>query len=420
MCTIGEDDFGDEGAAHAMVPESSDSGPIMGGTCTKCGVESEFVYQLKFRTAECKGCFLSYARHKFRANLGASKALPKNAEVLLVVDGSAESLVLLDMLHYAQTQNTFKRLHCNARVLIIDERALREQPDDDKSLFAILQELRIRYIPFEFYVIQLGSSLNDLQKLDEYVPKYGTNELCSTLVKLRSLTARQDYLHQQRKIFIASVAHKLNCGHVFEPSISTTLATQLLTAIALGRGGSAALDVGLQDDRLHSGVKLLRPLKDLNEQEVQFYVDAQKLKPFMSAQQYGVKCGKGASLQNLTHAFVANLQQNYASTVSTVFRTGDKIAQNQQLPQALTKLELGKSDAPSMPFVCVHCLSPLDCALSDTLLAIEYSRAVSKAGTKCFAADELETKAKQQLTVERTLCHACRNIQAEFSDDSRL
>ncbi|XP_043070499.1 cytoplasmic tRNA 2-thiolation protein 2 isoform X2 [Drosophila grimshawi] len=336
-------------------------------------------------------CFLSYARHKFRAALGAAKALPRSAEVLLLVDGSGASLVLLDMLHFAQTQNTFKRLHCNARVLYIDACG--------NDSLSSLHKLHERYAPFEFYVIQLNAEPKSLQSLKEY----SASIVNATQQELRSLTARQDYGLQQRKRLIGAVAAHLQCSHVFESSISSTLATQLLTSVALGRGGSVALDVALLDDRLQDDIKLLRPLKDLNEQEVQFYVHAQQLQPFTSENE--LDQSSAASLQNLTSAFVANLQINYASTVSTIFRTGDKIAAKQQTNVDPTT-------------TCTLCHSVLDHQLSDTLLAIEYSRAVSEMGVALQQHDNmeaLEQRARQRLTAAQDLCHACRNIQAELT-----
>ncbi|XP_022223985.2 cytoplasmic tRNA 2-thiolation protein 2-like [Drosophila obscura] len=402
MCSIGEDDFGDEGAAHGMVAESLPTGIVTSpGDCNKCGVASSELYKLNFRVAECRDCFLMYARHKFRASLGAAKVLPRNAEVLLAVDGSAESLVLLDMLHFAQTQNTFRRLHCNARVVYVDDQSV--HGGESVNLQA-LQALSTRYEPLEFYVTELGASPCSLQRLAEYsTSPREPNELHTNLNKLRSLTARQDYHQQQRKNLLASVAQKLSCSHVCEPHISGDLATQLLTAIALGRGGSAALDVALLDDRLAGGVKLLRPLRDLNEQEVRFYVHARQLKPLReSGSSYGQERGQTASLQNLTAVFVANLQQNYPATVSTVFRTGDKIAANANAEQA----------------ACVHCQSPRDPKLSDTLMAIEYSRAVSEAGVGLsLEGDASERLAKQRLEFKDGLCHACRCIQLELGSD---
>ncbi|TDG42740.1 hypothetical protein AWZ03_010846 [Drosophila navojoa] len=404
MCSIGEDEFGDEGGTHAMLPGCSATGMVFSaGICSKCDQNSLQLYKLNFRSAECRECFLKYVRHKFRAALGAAKVLPRNAEILLVIDGSSESLVLLDMVHFAQTQNTFKRLHCNARVLYIDARC--SPIEEEESLLLALNGLKRRYEPFEFYVIQLDGDPQSLQLLKDYTPR----QLDSILDKFNSSTSRQDYMQQKRKFLIGVVAEKLKCSYVFEPSISVTLATQLLTSVALGRGASVALDVALLDDRLMGDVKLLRPLKDLNDQEVQFYVHAQELQAFRvdAPSHYPLS---GGCLQNLTRDFVDNLQLNYASTVSTVFRTGDKIAPK-------------RNSIETQASHCALCQSLLDDEISDTLLAIEYSRAVSEVGVELHiksSCDVLEQRVLERLNERAELCHACRNIQAELSSGTLI
>ncbi|XP_023163998.2 cytoplasmic tRNA 2-thiolation protein 2 [Drosophila hydei] len=402
MCSIGEDDFGDEGATHTMLSGSSATGSVLNaGSCNKCGLNSQKLYKLNFRMAECCECFLKYVRHKFRASLGAAKVLPRNSEVLLVIDGSSESLVLLDMLHSAQTLNTFKRLHCNVRVLYIDARcpAIKEENVPLKEL----NELQRRYSPFEFYIIQLDREPQSVQLLKDYTVR----PLDSITNEFNSSTSRQDYAQQKRKFLIGGVAVQLGCSYVFEPSISPSLATQLLTSVALGRGSSLALDVALLDDRLQGDVKLLRPLKDLTEQEVQFYVHSQDLKDFRLNDTSHLT---GDSLQSLTRDFVNNLQLNYASTVSTVFRTGDKIA--------------AKHNSQGIPAsYCVFCQSLLDTDISDTLLAIEYSRAVSEIGVALqleHSSDVLEKRVVERLNERDDMCHACRNIQADLNSGTLI
>ncbi|XP_017860200.1 PREDICTED: cytoplasmic tRNA 2-thiolation protein 2 [Drosophila arizonae] len=403
MCSIGEDDFGDEGGTHAMLPSCSETGIVLrAGNCSKCGQNSQQLYKLNFRSAECSECFLKYVRHKFRAALGAAKVLPRNAEILLVIDGSSESLVLLDMVHFAQTQNTFKRLHCNARVLYVDAHCAPIK--EEESPLLALSGLQRRYEPFEFYVIQLNGDPQSLQLLKDYTVR----QLDSILDQFNSSTSRQDYMQQKRKFLVGGVAMKLKCSHVFEPSISPSLATQLLTSVALGRGASVALDVALLDDRLMGDVKLLRPLKDLNDQEVQFYVHAKELQAFRvhDPSHYPLS----SSLQSLTRDFVANLQLNYASTVSTVFRTGDKIAPKRNSEEILASY-------------CALCQSLLDNNVSDTLLAIEYSRAVSEVGVELkmkSSCDVLEQRVLERLKEREELCHACRNIQAELSSGTLI
>ncbi|XP_065355892.1 cytoplasmic tRNA 2-thiolation protein 2 [Calliphora vicina] len=442
MCSIGEDDFGDEGGVHAMIPDIKTykvTNLIEEQLCNKCKKPGAG-YKLPFRQAECRECFLLYARHKFRAALGSSKVLPKDAKVVLVFDGSAESLVLLDMLHHAQTQNAFKRLHCNATVLYIDDYQLLEQSSERKDEYVrFLEKMQIflqEYIHFESYIVPLVEeqqviscmlnfkTIKDQQYHLQHEDK--KQSFLSSINSIKSLTSRQDFVKHHRSKLIAAVAKHFESKFAFMADISSDLASDLLAAVALGRGGSAALDVALVDDRLGDDIKLIRPLKDLNIAEIELYLKAQDLQ-LLQTKRYGVEVGSTASLQNLTKSFVDNLQQNFSATVSTVFRTGDKIAVNQDVIQRLDELDLNNEDnLKTDDKCCSFCKSFLDYQDSTTLLAIEFSRLVSESGCTLDKCPDLNSKATENVggSVEKPylkkLCHACRNICMESANESLL
>lgn len=384
MCSIGEDDFGDEGGLHAMVKDNNSKEPTaINANCSKCATEGK-LYKLKFRESECASCFLAYARHKFRATLGSSKILPKGAEVLLLFDGSAQSIVLLDMMHYAQKQNTFKRLHVDTKILYIDESSI-----GCKSIVDDVKQFLSNY-DFESFAVSLEND-DSVCKLTELEASTKASE---QLKSMKSLTSRQDYVKILKNKAIETAAKSLNCGYAFSSDISTNLASELINSIALGRGGSAALDVSLLDDRLID-LKLLRPLKNLNSYEVQLYMSVRNLKP-LKTESYGEASGPSASIQNLTKQFVDDLQLNFSSTISTVFRTGDKIA-----PKVANSLEDSSK--------CKLCRSQLSDASSKTLQALEFSRLASAFSGKMenCTIDEI----KQKASCPDGLCHACANIQ---------
>lgn len=443
MCSIGEDDFGDEGGVHAMVPSVTEAvGPSIsdGIPCSKCK-NPEAIYKLPFREAECKECFLLYARHKFRAALGSSKILPKNANVVLLFDGSPQSLVLLDMLHHAQQQNAFKRLHCNAVVLYIDDYQLMHETAksiDDNHLFLMdLENILCKYSCFRSFVLPLvhkDKAEKFIIPLDTVTEDYFTQELelekhafVQSIKSIKSLTSRQDFVKHHRSKLIAVATKHFKCNFAFMSDISTDLASDLLSAVALGRGGSAALDVALVDDRLGDGVLLCRPIKDLSVIEIELYIKAQDLQviPF---KHYGDDGGSSASLQNLTQSFILNLQQNFSSTVSTVFRTGSKIATNQDLSSRLMDLKVNDAcyEESSNPLYCSFCNSLLDYRDSTTLLAIEFSRVVSESGSTLDTRSGLNEQAEENLKGSNEtqhlgkLCHGCRNICCDSTSEELL
>ncbi|KAM7353865.1 cytosolic thiouridylase subunit 2 [Cochliomyia hominivorax] len=437
MCSIGEDDFGDEGGVHAMIPDKTDAVENdlnEEKLCNKCQKPGAF-YKLPFRQPECRECFLLYARHKFRAALGSSKVLPKDAKVILVFDGSAESLVLLDMLHHAQTQNTFKRLHCTATVLYIDDYQLLNQCNKkDEEYLKFLektQQFLQQYTHFECYIVPLVEELKVLDfmknfkdiKEQKYHLMYENEKqlFLNAINTIKSLTSRQDFVKHHRSKLISAVASHFKSKFAFVSDISSDLATDLLSAVALGRGGSAALDVALVDDRLGDDIKIIRPLKDLTNSEIELYLKAQQLKPLQS-QRYGLELGTTASLQNLTKSFVDNLQQNFSATVSTVFRTGDKIAVNHDVIERLEQLNFNNTAENC----CKFCNSYLDYHDSTTLLAIEFSRLVSESGCTLDKCLDLNTKAKENVESSKEydyfgkLCHACRNIAMDSNNKNLL
>lgn len=426
MCSIGEDDFGDEGGVHAMQNDFSNMKfeYKTGDVCKKCK-NAEIVVKIDFREAECKECFLSYVRHKFRATLGSTKILPKNSEVLLITDGNQESIALLDMVHYALNQDNFKRLRCNVKLLYVDDNFLFKKSQNNISdIEKILKKYNLNS-----YVISLtststsSSSKGKPMKFNEYLQLdliEEENKFMKILDNIQSLTSKQDFLMKIQRNVINLAAIHLNCQFIFLPDINSDLAATFLTNISLGGGSSVALDVSLLDDRI-SNIKLIRPIKDLTINEISNYIQLNNLK-YLEKFKYGeenINNSKFLSIQNLTKEFVKNLQQNFPSTVSTVYRTGDKIAsattnkikqKNSNTSSIVNNKNSLENNANEK---CQFCKSKLDTIISDSLEAIKFSKLVSTRLIKNIEniddvqnvnLDEFETD------IPKNLCHTCRNI----------
>lgn len=325
---------------------------------------------------------------------------------------------------------THKRLHFTATVLYIDDFQLLEQssraPDDDYKHFLGKMEMFLkRDIYFDSFIVPLVnvnevlnciSNFNTIKEQQYYLQHEDRkNSFINLINSIKSLTSRQDFDKHHRSKIISVVAKQLKIKFVFIPDISPDLASDLLVAVALGRGGSAALDVALVDDRLSYDIKLIRLLKDLNTTEIELYLKAQNLQPLLT-QRYGWKAGSTASLQNLTKSFVDNMQQNVSATISTVFRTGDKIAVNRDVISRLEKLNLDDADK----------FNTQDYQDFTTLLATEFSRLVSENGSTPDKCTDLNAKAKENVEggIEKPylkkLCHACRNISFDSPNENLL
>ncbi|GAB0101022.1 Cytoplasmic tRNA 2-thiolation protein 2 [Sergentomyia squamirostris] len=382
MCSIGEDDFGDEGGEHSMPESKPDNPEIVGSVCKKCNIPA--VVKLNFKEPQCQDCFLYYVRHKFRANLGSTKILPKDCRVLSVFDGFAGSVCLLDLVTYSLHQEKHKKLRFDHNILFVDDLFLQDEkdlPEKRKKIAGILNQFSETFL----YV----SLANDGRHPGVGFPPHWRDEKSETkeeevFKQLRSSfsseTAWEDFILQRRKNIIRNVSSNRKFTHVFLPEITTDLATSVLSNVLLGRGASVALDVGFIDDRV-AEVKLLRPIRDLTHQEVENFIRVRKLQCLSPPARDPSK-----SIQCLTEKFVQDLQGNFSSTVATVFRTGDKLAPKQ--------LDNG---------TCDFCQSSIDGSRSKTLAAVEFSRVVSNSELNDFpAVDESSDLSKY--------CYSCRKI----------
>lgn len=405
MCSIGEEDFGDEGGAHAMVQDAK-ADNIMEESMCKCNQE-KCVIKLDLKLAMCKSCFLLFVRHKFRAALGATKVVPRGSKILVSFSGEAADVCLLSMTKLGVEDFSFKKLCVDLEVVFIDDSCIENCNAQER----LLKLTRLRDIVGQFKGINCHyASIGDPQKI---LPLNSITDVelesifkaeSSFLAKfnaLQSLTSKQDLLEVTRTQSLRQVALLLSCGFVFVPDICINIAKRLMQAVALGRGSSVADDVSFCDER-DEQVKILRPLKDLSQLEVDNYNKFNGIES-MSSSLYGAEAGNFASIQNLTSNFIDGIQENFSSTVSTVFRACGKIAPK-------------KSEAR-----CQLCQSSLDYQNSDTLFAIEFSRVVSEmADQQMKSIDACEEKAKNGVEggeMMKTLCHGCRNIFIGLNED---
>lgn len=403
MCSIVEDDFGDDGGAHVMTEEiqQNDEFPI-NEICKKCNLE-QIVVKLNNKEAQCKECFLTYVRHKFRASLGSTKIVRRSSNVLVLFDGSAESVVLLDMLKYALSGETFKRLHFNTSVVYVDEMFLFDFTEEERlEKFAEVKKCLNEFGFKTFYSSISGTG--DVTEIEESsFDDKSDAAFLKVLKSFKSLTQRQDFISQHKNNLLRKIAQKIDYNFVFLSEIGPDLAKTLLTQISLGRGSSSYLELAFCDDRT-SDVKLIRPIRDLNENEIKNYLKLNNLSS-VSLKSYGEDDGEFNSIQNLTARFVNGLQTNFPSTVSTIFRTGDKMT--------------FKSN-DSVDSKCSFCKTDVDFNGSQTLFAIEFSRLVSaNCGSKdnqlskTIAEKALSNLNGDESALKKQLCHGCRNIFVE-------
>uniref|UniRef100_A0A1Q3F147 Cytoplasmic tRNA 2-thiolation protein 2 n=1 Tax=Culex tarsalis TaxID=7177 RepID=A0A1Q3F147_CULTA len=448
MCSIVEDDFGDEGGAHTMKEESpapTSSTATDEELCRKCAVNPS-ILKLNLKEPQCRECFLHYVRHKFRASLGATKIVRRGSRVLIEFNGSAENVVMLDMIRYGLQQESFKKLRIDPVVVLVSEDHVGR--DGGNRAEVVQEKLRIlKQFEFQSYYSVIGAKdcvgIDDSDLLERYPEERA--RIIKILSGFKSATSKQDFITQTRKQTLKLIAKHLECPYIFLSDIGLDLAKTLLSNVALGRGRSLALDIAFCDDRDEQH-KIIRPMRDLNPDEIENYLKHGENKLSYATLEDPFK--DKPSLQNLTCKFVDGLQQTYPSTVSTVFRTGDKMScepiksnetdDNQDLLGLFDKsLRLDQNATKTAPARrCKFCHSALDFHGSTTLFATEFSRMVSSKINVELSHEAIVESSKRMeedarrrvngdedggegdengmMQLRKELCHSCRSMFVEF------
>lgn len=377
MCSVNEVDF--DGAAQYMEKKSI---LLTGDACKKCN-ERKAEVVLRLRDAYCRECFLAAASHKFRSSLGKSKIVRPKDHVLVAFSGSQSSTAMLHLAHAGLNEGGHKRLLFTCSVVYIDEGAVLELSPCDRNKICTSVVQHVKKLKLPLYITTLDRSLGDSDDIcysyDDSTNNFDDNkeeQLKKLITSVQSLTGKIDLLHKVRNQLLLKIAKKLKCSKIFSADTAHHLAVKLLSNVALGRGAQLPLDVGFCDTR-DPDVMLVRPMRDFMKKEVVFYNIFNKLESVF-VPSLGTKMNPHASIQNLTETFVTDLQEDFPATVSTIFRTGDK-------------LSMGSST--SQDECCVLCQAPMDTTTttSSAVQATEFSRMISALGPLGFDSHSVGT-----------------------------
>ncbi|XP_038610661.1 cytoplasmic tRNA 2-thiolation protein 2 [Tachyglossus aculeatus] len=141
----------------------------------------------------------------------------------------------------------------------------------------------------------------------------------------KTLTAKEELLQTLRTHLILHLAREKGYSKVMVGDSCTRLAIKLMTNLALGRGAFLALDTGFSDSR-HGDVTVIRPMRDHTLKEIAFY-NRMFAVPSVFSVAIDTKAPEKASIHRLMESFVLKLQAEFPSTVSTVYRTSEKLIQ---------------------------------------------------------------------------------------------
>ncbi|NWZ55859.1 CTU2 protein, partial [Haliaeetus albicilla] len=365
-------------------------------TCVKCGQGSAALV-IRVGDAFCRGCFREYFVHKFRAMLGKNRVIFPGDKVLLALSGGPASSAMLRQVQEGLSRETAKRLRFIPGLIYVDEGAVRGQSPAQREESLTRMETLLQATGFPYHLAHLeqalelpasilrpgpggsgepgpsykeavegfiqqqrqegdgdgGTSLPSLstQVGDLAAPRLPaaarTQELLRLFEAVETPTAREELLQMLRIHLILQTARTRGYTKVMTGESCTRVAIKLLTNLALGRGAFLAVDTGFVDDR-HGDVMVVRPMREYMDKEIAFYNHFFDV-PTVIAPPLPTKRQEKPSIHRLMERFLLGLQEDFPSTISTVYRTGEKLSP-------------APAKASSESQRCLLCLCALDIA----------------------------------------------------------
>ncbi|CAG4978810.1 unnamed protein product [Parnassius apollo] len=333
--------------------------------------------------------------HKFRSCIGKNKILSSNDNVLVCLTGGKSSAVLLDLISNGLSQDSHKKLRIVPFFLHIT--GLGEKENDIKVAELVIKQCQS--YNFNVYIVNICEyyfqsnntlpSVNNVTDANNWTKLNPNTNLKNILSKMTSTSSNDIEMKIKHDIFIRA-AKQLKCDYIFTAETTTTLAVNLLSNLAIGRGSQVQDDIGFFDNR-DENIKILRPMKDITEEELHHYIQIKDLI------QISVESIRGNSLQSVIKTFVSDLQENFPATVSTLCKTADKIG---SVDKNINKCKFCKSNLPKK---------------SDKITAVNatiFSRTVSNgqpinANMNTGSEDEEDIKMSLFPFIDTHFCYCC-------------
>ncbi|KAG2470089.1 CTU2 protein, partial [Polypterus senegalus] len=167
-----------------------------------------------------------------------------------------------------------------------------------------------------------GTSISAFRGDFPYSPEQ-TKAVEKLFASVKTLTAKEEMLQTLRKHLILHTARIKGYSKVMMGDSCTRLAVKLLANICLGRGAFLAMDTGFSDPR-HGDITIIRPMREYSSKEIAFYNKLFGV-PSVFTAGLNTKAPEKASIQHLTESFIVKLQADFPSTVSTIYRTSEKL-----------------------------------------------------------------------------------------------
>ncbi|OXB78410.1 UNVERIFIED_CONTAM: hypothetical protein H355_009181 [Colinus virginianus] len=376
--------------------------------------------------------------------LGKNRVIFPGEKVLLALSGGMASSAMLRQVQEGLSRETAKRLRFVPGLVYIDEGAVCGQSRVQREQTLSRMEALLQETGFPYYLASLEQALElpgsvlrrgpggdsepspsykaavegfiQQQRQEEASGEGGTSpstqdgptgdsharlpaaarteELQRLFDAAETLTAKEELLQMLRSHLLLHTARTQGYTKVMTGESCTRVAVKLLTNLALGRGAFLAVDTGFVDSR-HGDVTVVRPMRDYMAKEIAFYNHFFGV-PTVITPPLHAKRREKTSIHRLMESFLLRLQVDFPSTISTVYRTGEK-------------LSAAPAEASSELQRCLLCLCALDIA-GEEELALEPT----------LVKEETGNGAESRAAFIPLLCYSCRLTFKEMGPPATL
>lgn len=407
MCSVQEEDL--ENVPSELQTKASKEKNREGRTCMKCTV-SPAVVVVRLNDPLCKECFMAYFTHKFRATIGKARAIRAGEKVLLAFSGGPSSSAMLHLVCQGLSGTAPKKLRFEPGIAFIDEGEVLKQSGDERSNYieqicnaAIRTKFPFHQLNLEDIFVSKKYPQDDAMSCKKFErPEKLRNLFDATL----SMTAKEDLLRTLRGKLLLTTARNEGYSKVMLADCATRISVRLLSDISQGRGGDLPYDTGFSDDR-HGDVIFIRPMREFMTKEIALYNFFNNVETVLIPT-LGTMSHLHTSIDRLTEEFVSGLQADLPFTVSTIFRTGDKLSVKESSEDVTACALCG------VPMIVDPTLLPtLTDSLSSAKLGDDNKSTPKSASDCCGGCDSgcLTSSSEQQLTKDNildTFCYGCR------------
>uniref|UniRef100_A0A8B9GV65 Cytoplasmic tRNA 2-thiolation protein 2 n=1 Tax=Astyanax mexicanus TaxID=7994 RepID=A0A8B9GV65_ASTMX len=286
------------------------------GTCVKCK-ENTAVLIIRVGDAFCRSCFKEYFVHKFRAMLGKNRVIFPGEKVLLTVSGGAASSSMLAQVQEGLGRDAPKKLRFIPAIIYIDEGGVCGQDPEKREETVAQLETIFRKTGFPYHIISLEQVFSLPSSVLEPVPG-GARHPGGDYKAAVDQYIQQSKLKQKRGEASVEEAQdsltRLNIYSPPSPEHTQTLQRLFSTLKTL---------TGFSDSR-YGDVVVVRPMRDYSSKEITFYNRLFGVESVFTPS-LDTKAPDKASIQRLTESFIIKLQADFPSTVSTIYRTSEKL-----------------------------------------------------------------------------------------------